>query len=100
MARKNADTNSDSRSERAVALILTLIATSFRVQPSQQHRRHGVPHATRGVLGGARQRSLFSNAISHADHAAADGGALEARRVPAGGGGVVRVIPAAGAAPG
>src|SRR6476646_6847151 len=29
MARKNADTNSDSRSERAVALMLTLMPKSF-----------------------------------------------------------------------
>src|SRR5476651_2486027 len=38
MARKNADTNSDSSSERAVALMLTLIATSFRREPRElQH---------------------------------------------------------------
>ena len=38
MARKNADTNSDSRSERAVALMLTLMATSFRRDVSEvQH---------------------------------------------------------------
>src|ERR1700721_4677978 len=38
MARKNADTNSDSRSERAVALILTLMATSLRSDPREvQH---------------------------------------------------------------
>src|SRR6267154_6636140 len=38
MARKHADTNSESRSERAVALMLTLIATSFRRDVSEmQH---------------------------------------------------------------
>src|SRR5476651_359151 len=38
MARKNADTNSVSSSERAVALMLTLIATSFRRDPRKlQH---------------------------------------------------------------
>src|SRR5712664_4603612 len=38
MARKNADTNSDSSSERAVALMLTLMATSFRRDVSEmQH---------------------------------------------------------------
>src|SRR5260370_4452831 len=38
MERKNADTNSESRSERVVALMLTLIATSFRRDVSEmQH---------------------------------------------------------------
>src|SRR6202042_2563536 len=38
MARKNADTNSASSSERAVALMLTLIATSLRSDPREmQH---------------------------------------------------------------
>src|SRR5258705_10657779 len=38
MARTNADTNSDSSSERAVALTLTLMATSFRREPRElQH---------------------------------------------------------------
>src|SRR6266568_198896 len=38
MARKNAETNSVSSSERAVALMLTLIATSFRREPCKlQH---------------------------------------------------------------
>src|ERR1700687_30884 len=38
MGRKNADTNSDSSSERAVALMLTLIATSCRRDPGEmQH---------------------------------------------------------------
>src|SRR6202042_3825482 len=48
MARKNADTNSESSSERAVALMLTLIATSFRRDPRElqhtrdnNHHRHG-----------------------------------------------------------
>src|SRR6267154_3327982 len=35
MARKNADTNSDKSSERAVALTLTLIATSCRRNPRE-----------------------------------------------------------------
>src|SRR6202790_3813983 len=38
MARKNADTNSESRSERAVALMLILIATSFRRDVSEMQR--------------------------------------------------------------
>src|SRR6478736_2873898 len=38
MARKNADTNSDKSSERAVALTLILIATSCRRDPGEmQH---------------------------------------------------------------
>src|SRR5580698_5530907 len=38
MARKNAETNSVSSSERAVALILTLMTTSFRREPRKmQH---------------------------------------------------------------
>src|ERR1700729_3461924 len=45
MARKNAETNSLSSSERAVALMLTLIATSFRrdprkLPPSGDNPRH------------------------------------------------------------
>src|SRR6476646_3807487 len=35
MARKNADTNSDNSSERAVALTLILIATSYRRDPRE-----------------------------------------------------------------
>src|SRR6202453_3443078 len=46
MARKNADTNSDSRSERAVAL--TLIATSFRRDISElQHAGDNHHHRQR-----------------------------------------------------
>src|SRR5712664_1074924 len=48
MARKNADTNSESRSERAVALMLTLIATSFRRDVSEmQHARDDHHHRQR-----------------------------------------------------
>src|ERR1700682_3248261 len=48
MARKNADTNSDSSSERAVALILTLIATSLRGDPREvQHAGDGTHHRKR-----------------------------------------------------
>src|SRR5579872_4731235 len=48
MARKNAETNSVSRSERAVALMLMLIATSFRRDPRElQHARHDNYHCKR-----------------------------------------------------
>src|SRR6266702_6990872 len=48
MARKNADTNSDSRSERAVALMLTLMATSLRRDAGElQHTGHNHHHRQR-----------------------------------------------------
>src|SRR5580698_9903643 len=48
MARKNADTNSDSSSERAVALMLTLMATSLRRDASElQHTGHNHHHRQR-----------------------------------------------------
>src|ERR1017187_3380327 len=42
-------------------------------EPAQQHRRHGLPHATRRLLGTGRQRGVFPDTLLQPDHTAAAG---------------------------
>src|ERR1043166_5254540 len=58
MARKNADTNSDSRSERAVALILTLIAVVLWSRPSPSLKRLAEVVAEPGKYRDIRKQDL------------------------------------------